>query len=168
MIDRPVVTDDEPGPQGFLLRVVDLTDGARAILAAGSDSLGTSYAVMQLRQLLTESSSGLAVPPALNVREKPRYPKRGLYLHQHWRYNHPYATWSWPVEDWKRAIDMLASMRFNLLLIWPHMDMIAPPLSVPEIEHLADLRSVIDYAQRKRGIQCGWSSLPTYCWISPQ
>ena len=139
----------ELGPEEFVLRVED----GRTIVAAGGDSMGTNYAVMQLRQLLTESESGLSIPADLNVHERPRYPTRGLYLHQHWRYNHPYATWSWSVEDWKRALDMVACMRINLVMIWPHMDMIAPPLSEAERKHLSDLRELIDYAHRARGLK---------------
>ena len=149
----PEISDTEPGPQGFVLKCVPGHNGQQAIIASGSDSAGTNYALMQLRQLLLESPSGLSVSSSLNMLEKPRYQQRGLYLHQHWRYNYPYATWAWGVEDWKRALDMAAYMRVNLVMLWPHMDMIAPPLSVEEKDYLADMRTVIDYAHRKRGIR---------------
>jgi L-rhamnose-H+ transport protein len=44
-------------------------------------------------------------------------------LHQHWRYNNPYAAWRWSAEDWKRASDMAAYLRVNLVMLWPHMSM---------------------------------------------
>ena len=128
----PRITDQEPGPQGFILKSLQLHGGVNAVLAAGSDSIGTNYAVMRLRQLLIESPSGLSVSGTMDLLETPRYMTRGLYLHQHWRYNHPYATWSWSVEDWKRALDIAAYLRINLVMLWAHMDMIAEPLTVPE------------------------------------
>ena len=149
----PQITDQEPGEQGFVLKALQLAGNKDVVLAAGSDSAGTNYAVMQLRQVLAESASGLAVPGQIELKEKPKFKVRSLYLHQHWRYNYPHATWSWGVEDWKRALDMAAYLRVNLVLLWPHMDMIAPPLSVPEQDYLADIREVIDYAHRKRGIK---------------
>ena len=42
------------GPEEFVLR----TEGDSGIVAAGGDSMGTNYAVMQLRQLLAESPRG--------------------------------------------------------------------------------------------------------------
>jgi hypothetical protein len=147
------ITDQDPGPQGFTLKSVELAGNRKAIVAAGSDSAGTNYAVMHLRQLMVQSPSGVSVSSDLDVREKPRYQQRGLYLHQHWRYNYPYATWAWSVEDWKRALDMAAYLRVNVVMLWPHMDMIAPPLSVEERGYLADMRTVIDYAHAKRGIK---------------
>ena len=149
----PPITDQEPGAQGFVLKSVRIAGNRAAILAAGSDSAGTNYAVMQLRQLLTESATGVSVSESLDQREKPRFKVRGLYLHQHWRYNSPYAAWSWSVEDWKKALDMAAYLRVNLVMFWPHMDMLAAPLSIPERDYLADFREVVDYAHRKRGLE---------------
>lgn len=149
----PRIDDRDPGPQGFILKTLRLAGNKPVVLAAGSDSFGTNYAVMQLRQVLLESASGVAVPEPLAVRDTPKFQVRALYLHQHWRYNYPWATWSWGVEDWKRALDMAAYLRVNLVMLWPHMDMLAPPLSVPERDYLADIREIIDYAHRKRGIK---------------
>jgi hypothetical protein len=154
----PHITDSEPGKEGFVLRCIRLA-GRDVVLAAGSDSAGTNYAVMELRQLLSESRSGLGVSATLDMREKPQYPFRVLYLHQHWRYNYPYAAWSWSAEDWKRALDVALCLRANVVLMWPHMDMLAPPLSVSEQDYLANIREVIDYAHRERGIEV-WSIEP--------
>ncbi|MCX6623594.1 MAG: hypothetical protein NTY38_21520 [Acidobacteria bacterium] len=149
----PRITGQEPGPQGFVLKALSPAAGKPVILAAGSDSAGTNYAVMELRQRVLESASGLSVEASLNVRETPVSKVRGLYLHQHWRYNYPYAAWSWTVEDWKRALDIAAYLRVNLVLLWPHMDMLAPPLNAPEQDYLSDVRAIVDYARRKRGIE---------------
>lgn len=152
-LSAPRITDEEPGAQGFVLSTVQLVGERPWVLAAGSDASGTNYALMQLRQILVESSSRVSVPASLNIHDKPKYAVRGLYLHQHWRYNNPYATWSWSVEDWKHSIDLAAYMRVNLVMFWPHMDMLAPPLTPAEHDRLADLREVIDYAHRERNIK---------------
>ena len=149
----PRITSQEPGPQGFLLKTLTGAGRPPVIVAAGSDSVGTNYAVLELRQRVLAASSGPFVPDSLDVRETPASKVRGLYLHQHWRYRHPYAAWSWSVEDWKRAFDIAACLRVNLVLLWPHMDMITPPLSVAEESYLADVREIVDYARRKRGIE---------------
>jgi hypothetical protein len=149
----PRITDEKPGAQGFVLSTVQLVGDHPGVIAAGSDASGTNYALMQLRQLLIESTSGVSIPASLNIQDKPKYAVRGLYLHQHWRYNNPYATWSWSVQDWKHAIDLVAYMRINLVMFWPHMDMLAPPLTPAERDRLADLREVIDYAHRERNIK---------------
>jgi len=164
----PQITSQDPGEQGFILKALHLAGNKDVVVAAGSDSAGTNYAVMQLRQILTESASGLAIPENLDLKEKPKFKERGLYLHQHWRYNYPWATWNWSVEDWKRALDMAAYLRVNLVMLWPHMDMLAPPLSVPEKDYLADLREVIDYAHRKRGIKIWMVEGPNVLLDSPE
>jgi len=164
----PQVTDRDPGEQGFVLKALQLAGNKNVVLAAGSDSAGTNYAVMQLRQVLAESASGLTVTGNIDLKEKPQFKERGLYLHQHWRYNYPWATWSWSVEDWKRALDMAAYLRVNLVMLWPHMDMLTPPLSVPEQDYLTDIREVIDYAYRKRGIKIWMVEGPNVLLDSPE
>jgi len=163
----PQISDSAPGDDGFILKTVQLANGKQVIVAAGSDSRGTAYAVRQLRQLLCESVSGKGISASLSMYEKPRFKTRGLYLHQHWRYNYPYATWSWSVEDWKRALDIAACMRVNLVLMWIHMDMMAEPLTIPEKDYLADIRQVIDYAHRKLGIEIWLVESPNVIIDSP-
>jgi hypothetical protein len=164
----PQITDQEPGTQGFVLKSMQVAGHNPLILAVGSDSAGTNYALMTLRQLLTESSSGLGVSSSLDMREKPKYKTRGLYLHQHWRYNNPYATWSWSVQDWKHALDMVAYLRINLVMLWPHMDMLAAPLSIPERDYLADFREIVEYAHRKRGLEVWMVETPNGTLDDPE
>src|SRR5262249_20927101 len=45
--NAPSITDIEPGQQGFVLKHVYLNKVKRAIFAAGSDAVGTNYALMQ-------------------------------------------------------------------------------------------------------------------------
>lgn len=165
----PRIDDQDPGPQGLVLKALTVPASQKdVVVAAGSDGMGTNYAVMQLRQVLKESASGLGVPRELAIKEEPKYQVRALYLHQHWRYNYPWATWSWGVEDWKHALDMAACLRVNLVMLWPHMDMIAPPLSIPEQDYLADIREIVDYAHRKRGIKIWMVEGPNVLLDSPE
>ena len=149
------ITDDYPGEQGLVLKSMRTEDGRNIVLAAGSDSQGTNYALMELRQLLTESSSGFAVPAALDLLDTPTVKERGMFIHQHWRFNYPYCPWSWSVDEWKRVVDTLAYMRYNLLMPFAHTDIMAPRAtpSIAEKEYLAGLREIIDYAQRRRGMK---------------
>jgi hypothetical protein len=147
------ITDAEPGEQGFVLKTTRLAGGENLVLATGSESHGTNYALMQLRQLIAESPSGLSVSSSLDILEKPRLKVRGMFIHKHWRFNYPYCAWTWSVEEWKQTIDMLAFMRYNVVMTFSHVDLMSPPLSVPEQDYLADMREVIDYAHRKRGIK---------------
>jgi hypothetical protein len=149
------ITDQYPGEQGIVLKSMQAAGGRNIILAAGSDSHGTNYAVMELRQLLTESSSGFAVPGALDLLDKPSIKVRGMFIHQHWRFNYPYCPWSWSVDEWKRVVDTLAYMRYNLLIPFAHTDIMAPRAtpSTAEKEYLDGLREVIDYAHRRRGMK---------------
>jgi len=153
--DVTPITDQYPGDQGIVLKSMQTAGGRDIVLAAGSDSHGTNYAVMELRQLLTESPSGLAVSGALDLMDKPTLKVRSLYIHQHWRFNYPYCPWSWSVDEWKRVVDMMAYMRYNLLIPMSHTDIRAPRATpnIPEQEYLADLREMIDYAHRRRGMK---------------
>ena len=58
------------------------------------------------------------LPADLDVIEKPSFDLRGMYAHQHWAYNHPYALRTWTIDQWKQYVDMLAVMRVNLFQIW--------------------------------------------------
>ncbi len=149
------ITDHYPGDQGIVLKSMQAAGGRDIVLAAGSDPHGTNYAVMELRQLLTESPSGLAVSDALDLLDRPTIKVRGMYIHQHWRFNYPYCPWSWSVDEWKRVVDTLAYMRYNLMIPMSHTDIMAPRAtpSIAEKEYLDGLREIIDYAHRRRGMK---------------
>jgi hypothetical protein len=151
----PRISDESPGRQGFILRVLRFSHEKSwdAVVVTGSDSEGTNYGVMQLRQVLLESESGLSLEPTLSLNERPAYPIRAVYIHKHWLYNYPYATSRWMVEDWKRMIDVLAYLRVNVVMHWTRVDVVGSPPSVADRDLLEDFHTVIDYAHRKRGIE---------------
>ena len=164
------ITDQYPGEQGFVLKSMRAAGGRNIVLTTGSDSHGTNYAVMELRQLLLESSSGLAVSDTLDYFDKPTLKVRALYFHQHWRFNYPYCPWSWSVEQWKRVIDTTAYMRYNLVIPFAHTDWMAPRAnpSIVEQEYLAGLREVIDYAHRRRGMKVWLMESANFLLDSPE
>lgn len=56
-------------------------------------------------------------------------PMIGMYVHQHWSYNHPYAARTWTLEDWKGYLDGLKKLGFNTVLIWPVLETMPDPLT---------------------------------------
>ena len=65
---------------------------------------GAFYAIQTLRQLIAQSSHGWQIP-AVAVRDKPRFPWRGLHL--------DVARHMFPVEFIKRYIDLMALHKLN-------------------------------------------------------
>ena len=54
----------------------------------------------------------------------------GMYVHQHWPYNHPYAARTWTIEDWRGYAGALKRLGFNTIMIWPVVEtMPYPPTS---------------------------------------
>lgn len=70
--------------------------------------------------------------------------KLGMYVHMHWGYNHPYAARTWTLEDWRGYAGGLAALGFNLIMIWPMLEIIPDPLTKSDIAHLEKMRQVID------------------------
>ncbi len=68
----------------------------------------------------------------------------GMYVHQHWPYNHPYAARTWTVEDWRGYADGLQRIGFNTILIWPMLETMPDPLTPSDKAYLAKLGKVID------------------------
>jgi hypothetical protein len=97
------VTSRDPGPEGYLLHI-----DARMILIAGCDDRGAFYGMQSLRQLIQKSGSGIQVP-ALEVRDWPAKPFRGVKLYLPGRSNIPF---------FKRFIrDFMAQNKYNTLMM---------------------------------------------------
>src|ERR1700722_13296847 len=52
----------------------------------------------------------------------------GMYVHQHWPYNHPYAARTWTLEYWRVYADGLHRLGYNTFLIWPMLETMPDPL----------------------------------------
>ncbi len=72
---RERVTPDEPGPEGYVIRVTQ-----NEVVAAGSDRLGTFWAAQSLAQLLSVSPDGRVFLPGCIVRDRPAMPFRSVHL----------------------------------------------------------------------------------------
>lgn len=70
----------------------------------------------------------------------------GMYVHQHWSYNHPYAARTWTLDDWKGYLDGIRRIGYNSVLIWPVLETMPEPLTPSDEESLAKISNVIDYA----------------------
>ena len=68
----------------------------------------------------------------------------GMYVHQHWPYNHPYAARTWTVEDYRGYADGLTKLGYNTMLIWPVLETMPSPLTPSDRANLEKIASVID------------------------
>ncbi len=75
-------------------------------------------------------------------------PMIGMYVHQHWSYNHPYAARTWTQDDWRGYLDGLKKLGFNTVLIWPVLETMPDPLTKSDEENLKKIASVIDFAHK--------------------
>lgn len=139
------------GDEGFVLRMVPFQGGS-ALIAAGATEAGTRHAVYALMRELDVSRIPARLLTSLNITEKPSFPLRGMYAHQHWAYNHPYALRTWTVDEWKRYVDILALMRVNLFQIWSMAGILPVPLSPEDEAFLKRYPPVIDHAKRNHGM----------------
>lgn len=77
----------------------------------------------------------------------------GMYVHQHWGYNHPYAARTWTVDDWHGYLDGLKKMGFNTVLIWPVLETMPNPLTPSDEANLEKIAKVIDMAHHEFGMK---------------
>lgn len=77
----------------------------------------------------------------------------GMYVHQHWSYNHPYAARTWTLEDWQGYLAGLRELGFNMVLIWPVLETMPDPLTPSDEANLEKIAAVIDHAHEKLGMK---------------
>ena len=68
----------------------------------------------------------------------------GMYVHQHWSYNHPYCARTWTLDDWHGYIEALKRVGYNTVLIWPVLETMPDPLTPSDRENLDKIAKVID------------------------
>lgn len=73
----------------------------------------------------------------------------GMYIHQHWSYNHPYAARTWTYEDWRDYVGGLKLLGYNFILIWPVLETMPDPLTPSDEANLAKIARVIDMAHEE-------------------
>ncbi|WP_428307919.1 hypothetical protein [Lacipirellula sp.] len=89
-----------------------------------------------------DKSAGPAQPPAA---EK----IIGIYVHQHWPYNHPYAAREWSLEDWEGYVDGVKQLGYNVIQFWPVIETMPDPLTKSDEAYLEKCRQVIDMIHSK-------------------
>ncbi|HOC55717.1 MAG TPA: hypothetical protein PKI20_08860 [Verrucomicrobiota bacterium] len=77
----------------------------------------------------------------------------GLYIHQHWPYNHPYAARTWKVEDYRGYCGGLKALGYNTVMIWPVLETMPSPPTRSDRASLKKVAEVIDMLHRELGMR---------------
>ncbi len=85
----------------------------------------------------------------------PKAPEKiiGMYVHQHWPYNHPYAARTWTLQDWHGYADGLHQLGYNTFLIWPMLETMPDPLLPSDQANLEKIARVIDMLHNEFGMR---------------
>jgi hypothetical protein len=135
---------------GFVIRSSPRPDGV-VIVVAGADSHGTNSGIATLLQRVRIEGPTPYLEGSIDLRESPRFALRGIHLNG-WPLNYPYAFRAWKEADWKRFVDIAWAQRINLFYLWPFMEILPVPLSTADEAYLQEVRRVVEYAQRERGM----------------
>jgi hypothetical protein len=139
------------GEEGYLLKTVR-KEGMTCVVATGVTSRGTKAALAALMRTIQVEGQSVLVPAGLDLLSKPAFANRGMHFNG-WAFNHPYTFRSWREADWQRYLDILAYQGVNLFYLWPFMEIIPVPLSREDLAYLEECRRVVDYAQKKHGME---------------
>jgi hypothetical protein len=77
----------------------------------------------------------------------------GVYVHQHWPYNHPYAARTWTVDDYRGYADGIKKLGYNMIMIWPVLETMPDPLTPSDQENLDKIARVIDVLHQEFQMQ---------------
>ncbi len=103
-------------------------------------------------QMIRADGKSAYLDGPLDLRNRPSFAVRGIHLNG-WPLNYPYAFRSWKEADWKKFIDIAWAQRINLFYLWPFMEILPVPLSSEDEAYLQEVRRVVDYAQKQRGME---------------
>jgi hypothetical protein len=116
----------------------------------------TKEFIMQRREfleLLATAGAGSLVMGDISGKETSASPPEkkllGMYVHECWIYNHPYASRTWTDTDWHGYFDGLNQLGFNLVTLWPQLEIMPHPLTPSDRAKLDQHRRVIDLAHKK-------------------
>lgn len=119
------------------------------LLVAGADEHGLGYGIQECYYQWSITGDISRIKKQFCY---PHFLKRGVYAHQHWAYNYPYALRSWKFEDWKNYLDILSFFRVNLFFIWPVASLLPMPLSRQDRSYLEGYGRIVDYAKKYCGM----------------
>lgn len=77
----------------------------------------------------------------------------GMYIHQHWSYQHPYAARTWTLEDWRGYLEGISQLGYNMILIWPMLETMPNPLTPSDRENIEKIARVIEMAHQAYGMK---------------
>lgn len=77
----------------------------------------------------------------------------GMYIHQHWPYNYPYAARTWRVEDYRGYCGGLKALGYNAVMIWPVLETMPSPLTRSDRATLKKIAAVIDMLHSELGMR---------------
>jgi hypothetical protein len=86
----------------------------------------------------------------------------GMYIHQHWPYNHPYAARTWTVEDYRGYAGGLKKLGYNTLVIWPMLETMPNPLMPSDRANLEKISQVIDMLHNELGMRAFIAICPNF------
>jgi hypothetical protein len=145
------IPDEKLGDEGYLLKSVS-KDGVQYVVAAGRTAQGTNLALAALMKAIQVEGKTAFAPASLNVLGKPAFANRGMHFNG-WPLNYPYSFRSWREADWRRYLDILSCQGVNLFYLWPFIEIMPTPLSPEDQAYLEECRRVVDYAQKKHGME---------------
>jgi hypothetical protein len=77
----------------------------------------------------------------------------GMYVHQHWPYQHPYCARTWTLDDWRGYAGGLKLLGFNTILIWPMLETMPEPLTPSDRASLEKIGRVVDMLHAEQGMR---------------
>ena len=77
----------------------------------------------------------------------------GMYIHQHWPYNHPYAARTWTVDDYRGYCGDLHKLGYNAVMIWPVLETMPDPPTASDLASLRKIAAVVDMLHGEFGMR---------------
>ncbi|MGC8668820.1 MAG: hypothetical protein ACP5VE_11975 [Chthonomonadales bacterium] len=102
------------------------------------------------REFMAAASAALA---AKAIPGEPSMQMIGMYIHQHWPYNHPYCARTWTLSDWNGYLTGIRELGYNTVMIWPVLDTMPEPLTPSDQRAIAKIARVIRLAHEKLGMK---------------
>jgi hypothetical protein len=76
----------------------------------------------------------------------------GMYVHEGWPYNRPYAARTWTLEDWRGFAGGLKQLGYNTIMLWPMLETMPDPLTPSDRASLEKHARVIDMLHKELGM----------------
>jgi hypothetical protein len=77
----------------------------------------------------------------------------GMYVHEGWPYNHPYAARTWNESDWRGYASGLSRIGYNTIIIWPALETMPNPLKSSDRKHMETTTRVVDILRQEFGFR---------------